>query len=128
MALVQHVSTKHRNNAFKFLAFQTCFAVVIAFCIGIIWEVRTGQSFFIGAMLDVLPSFVFTVYAFRFTGAQRIQQVAASMYRGETVKIMITGALFVFAIKLLPVVFPALFAGFLIMKISQFSQSVLLKL
>jgi len=122
--LVQHVTTKHRNNAFKFLAFQACFAVVIAFFIGIIWEVQTGQSFFIGAMLDVLPSFVFTIYAFRFSGAQRLQHIAASMYRGETVKIMITGALFICVIKLLPVVFPALLIGFLTMKISQFLQSV----
>jgi ATP synthase protein I len=126
--LVQNIIKKNRVNAFKFLAFQFLFALVVSVIVGIIWEVQTGQSFFIGAMLDVLPSFVFTIYAFRYSGAQRLQLVAASFYRGETVKMVITGALFIAVIKTLPVVFGALFVGFLIMKISQFMQSVLFKL
>lgn len=98
--------------------------MLLAISVGIIWEVQTGQSFMIGVMLDVLPAFIFTIYAFRFSGARQLQQVAASFYRGETVKIMLTGALFILVIKTLPVVFPALLAGFVIMKVSQFTQSI----
>ena len=117
---MQHLSEKNRAKAFKFLAWQLVFALLLSIFIGFIWEVQTGQSFFIGTMLDVLPSFVFTIYAFRFKGAGNIQHIAASFYRGETVKIMLTGALFVAVVKFLPVSFPALFIGFLVMKLSQF--------
>ncbi len=122
--MVQHLTKQHRKTAFKFVGFQFGLALVLSIFVGIIWEVQIGQSFFIGAMLDVLPSFVFTIYAFRFSGAQQLRMIAASMYRGETVKIIITGALFILVIKTFPVIFPALFTGFLIMKISQFLQTI----
>lgn len=122
--MVQHLSQLNRVKAFKFLAVQMIIGLLLAISVGIIWEVQTGQSFAVGVMLDVLPSFVFTIYAFRFSGARQVQQVAASFYRGETVKIMLTGAMFIAVIKFLPVVFPALLAGFVTMKISQFTQSI----
>ncbi|MBU2883313.1 ATP synthase subunit I [Psychrosphaera sp. B3R10] len=106
------------------MALQISIGMLLAITVGIIWEVQAGQSFMIGVMLDVLPAFIFTIYAFRFSGARQLQQVAASFYRGETVKIMLTGALFILVIKTLPVVFPALLAGFVIMKVSQFMQSI----
>jgi ATP synthase protein I len=109
---------------FTFLVWQLVIGSVLALLVGIIWEVRAGQSFMIGVLLDVFPSFVFTVYAFRFSGAQKIKHVAASFYRGETVKIMLTGAMFIAVIKFIPVVFAALLIGFLVMKITQFSQTI----
>ena len=121
---MQHLSQKNRTKAFQFLAWQLLFGALLSVFVGIIWEVQTGQSFFVGVMLDVLPSFVFTIYAFRFSGAQNIQHIAASFYRGETVKIMLTGAMFVAVIKFLPVNFPALFIGFLVMKLSQFLRTI----
>ncbi len=120
----QHLSKKYRKNALVFLLIQTVIAIVLSVFVGFMWEVHAGQSFFIGAMLDVIPSIVFTLYAFRFSGAQQLQLIAASFYRGETVKIMITGAMFIAVIKFFTVVFPALLVGFLIMKISQFLQSI----
>ena len=122
--MVQHLTQQNRSKAFKFIAFQFLLGLLLSVLIGIIWEVQTGQSFFIGVMLDVLPSFVFTIYAFRFSGARQLKMMAASFYRGETVKIMLTGAMFIAVIKFVPVVLPALFVGFMIMKISQFFQSI----
>ena len=122
--MVQHLTKQNRSKAFKFLAFQFLLGLLISVLVGIIWEVQTGQSFFIGVMLDVLPSFVFTIYAFRFSGAQQLKILTASFYRGETVKIMLTGAMFIAVIKFVPVVFPALLIGFMVMKISQFFQTI----
>lgn len=122
--MAAHLTQQHRKKAFQFVGLQLVLAIVLSVLVGIFWEVQTGKSFFIGAMLDVVPAFVFTIYAFRFSGAQQLRMIAASMYRGETVKILITGALFVLVIKTFPVVFPALFIGFLIMKISQFLQTI----
>ena len=122
--MVQHITKTNRQKAFKFLFLQLGFGVVLTFLVNFIWDVQVAKSFFIGVMLDVLPSIVFTLYAFRFTGAQKLQLVAASFYRGETVKIMLTGAMFIAVIKMVPVIFPALLIGFLIMKISQFSQTI----
>lgn len=104
---------------------QLLIGILISVSIGITWDSITGKSFLIGVLLDVVPSFVFTLYAFRFTGARKLQMVAASFYRGETVKIMLTGALFILVIKTIPVIFPVLFIGFLMAKMSQFLQSIL---
>lgn len=122
---MQHISKTNRQKAFKFLVWQLCFGALLALIVSFIWDVHTAKSFMIGVLLDVIPSFVFTLYAFRFTGARKLQLVAASFYRGETVKIMLTGAMLIAVIKMVPVVFPALLIGFLIMKISQFFQTIL---
>ncbi|WP_105051297.1 ATP synthase subunit I [Psychrosphaera saromensis] len=123
--MVQHITKTNRQKAFKFLMLQLLIGLLISVSIGITWDSLTGKSFLIGVLLDVVPSFVFTLYAFRFTGARKLQMVAASFYRGETVKIMLTGALFILVIKTIPVIFPVLFLGFLMAKISQFLQSIL---
>jgi ATP synthase protein I len=122
--LVQHITKTNRQKALKFLLWQLSLGLVLTTLVGLIWEVHIAKSFLLGVMLDVLPSFVFTIYAFRFGGAQKLQHVAASFYRGETVKIMLTGAMLIAIIKMVPVVFPALLIGFLIMKISQFTQTI----
>ena len=122
--MVQQITRTNRQKAFKFLAWQCVLGLVLTIFVGIIWEVQTAKSFLLGVMLDVLPSFVFTIYAFRFGGAQKLKYVAASFYRGETVKIMLTGAIVIAIIKFVPVVFPALLIGFLIMKLSQFTKPI----
>ncbi len=122
--MVQHITKTNRHKALMFLMWQLLIGLLISIFVGIYWDYTTGKSFILGVLLDVIPSFVFTLYAFRFTGARKLQMVAASFYRGETVKIMLTGALFIFVIKAIPVVFPVLFLAFLITKLSQFLQSV----
>jgi len=123
--LVQHITKTNRQKAFKFLLWQLLIGLLLSVFVGITWDKLAGKSFLIGVLLDTIPSFVFTLYAFRFTGARKLQMVAASFYRGETVKIMLTGALFIVVIKTVPVIFPVLFIGFLIAKLSQFLQSIL---
>ena len=120
---MQHPTKQHRKAAFKFVGFKFVLAVLLSILVGIIWEVPHGLSFFTGAMLDVLPVFVFTIYAFRFSGAQQIKMVAASMYRGETMKMMLTGLLFIIVLKTFPVVLPALLVGFFTLKVAQFLQT-----
>lgn len=122
--MVQQITRNNRQKAFRFLALQTVLGLVLAIFVGIIWEVQTAKSFLLGVMLDVLPSFVFAIYAFRFGGAQNLKYISASFYRGETIKILLTGALVIAIIKFVPVVFPALLIGYLIMKLSQFTQTI----
>lgn len=122
--MVQQITRSNRQKAFRFLTMQCVFGLALAVLVGIIWEVQTAKSFMLGVMLDVLPSFVFAIYAFRFGGAQQLKYVQASFYRGETVKIMLTGAMVVAIIKFVPVVFPALLIGFLIMKLTQFTKPI----
>lgn len=117
------LASVNRKKALSFLLYKTLFALAVSLPIAVLWSVSIAQSFMVGVMLDVLPSLVFTLYAFRFSGGQQLKMVAASFYRGETVKIMLTGAMFIAVIKFLPVIFPALFVGFLIAKLAQLMQS-----
>lgn len=121
--MAQHPTKQNRKIAFKFVGFQFLVASVLSILVTVLWEVQHGLWFFIGAMIDVLPSFVFTIYAFRFSGAQQIDMIAASMYRGEAMKMMLTGLLFILVLKTFPVILPALFIGFFTLKVSQFLQT-----
>lgn len=121
---MQTINQKNKINAYTFLLVQLAIGTLITALIGIFGEVFTAKSFMIGVLLDLLPSFVFVLYAFRFSGARQIQLVATSFYRGETVKILITAALFVAIAKFIPVEFSALFIGFLVMKVSYFIKPI----
>lgn len=114
------IAAQNRQKAFRFSILQLLAGIVVSGFIGLIWEVHVALSFLVGVLLDVLPSFVFAIYAFRFSGAQQLDMITASIYRGEALKILLTALLFIVVFKTLPVLLPPLFIGFLTAKLSQF--------
>ena len=60
------------------------------------WGGPYGLSALAGGVIAVLPNFVFALYAFRYVGASRANQVYASLKRGNGLKFLLTIIMFAF--------------------------------
>lgn len=106
--MTQRLSGPYRRAAFKGVLFQGVVAIIAAVIVLVSWGVDAGRATLFGGLTAVLPNFVFAVYAFRYMGASKAEQVYASLKRGKTLKFMLTVCMFVLAFKylfLLPVPF-----------------------
>lgn len=74
----------------------------------------------LGGLIYWIPNAYFTLYAFRFRGAQAAAAVLRSMYRGETGKFMLTVVGFALVFTLVKPIEPiSLFVSYSVMTISQ---------
>lgn len=67
-----------------------------------------------GAMISILPTIVFTAFAFRYAGASKNDLVARSFSQGSKMKLALTIILFVIAFKGLNAAPLEIFAAFVI--------------
>jgi len=89
----------YRLAAFKLICLQGIVALIAAVIVFVGWGVNAGQSALAGGAVALLPNFVFVVYAFRYMGASRTNQVYASLKRGNGLKFMLTIVLFALILK-----------------------------
>lgn len=75
-----------------------------------------AQSVFWGCLIFALPTFYFTLYAFRYRGSSQVSLMARSFYWGQASKLSLMAMgfalVFVFA---KPLIVSAVFAGFCLM-------------
>lgn len=85
------------------------------------WFNRTmAVSVLLGGLIHWAPNAYFTLYAFRFRGAQAAVLILRSMYRGEFGKLLLTGIGFALAFVLVKPIDPlSLFVAFIGMTIYQ---------
>ena len=96
----------------KFVASQAVFVLIVSLACYEIWGFEYARSSFIGGMVAVIPSFIFAVYAIRFTGAKAARMVAQSFYRGQSLKLLTTFVLFIVAFNWLNVIAEPMFLTF----------------
>lgn len=97
--MTNRLARPYRLAAFKVICLQGIVALIAAVISFIGWGVHAGQSAFAGGAVAVLPNFVFAVYAFRFMGASKANQVYASLKRGNGLKFLLTIILFALILK-----------------------------
>ncbi|MFQ6372520.1 ATP synthase subunit I [Shewanella sp. YIC-542] len=73
-----------------------------------------GMSALAGAVIAVVPNFVFATLAFSHSGASAAAKVLKGFYWGEAVKLLLTIALFSMAFILLKTAFMPLFVCYLL--------------
>jgi ATP synthase protein I len=93
-------------------------ALIAAVIVFIGWGVNAGQSALAGGAVALLPNFVFAVYAFRYMGASRVNQVYASLKRGNGLKFMLTIVLFALILKSYTVVLLPFFCVYVLVLFS----------
>ncbi|CCQ11322.1 membrane-bound ATP synthase subunit, F1-F0-type proton-ATPase [Pseudoalteromonas luteoviolacea B = ATCC 29581] len=81
-------------SALKLVLFQACIVLICAVFVLVCWGVTAGLSALLGGLTAVLPNFLFSLYAFRFVGASKTEQVYASFKRGSGLKFLLTVLLF----------------------------------
>ncbi len=96
--------------------------IVMTSLIDIIWlhsQLIIAKSLAIGALLSFVNQAVFASFVFRHTGYRARRNIVSQMYRGQTLKWLLTvfGFALIF-IMIKPLSAPALFIGFIIMQVS----------
>ena len=80
----------YRRAALKGVLLQGIVATIAAVIVLVGWGVQAGASALAGGLVMVLPNFVFALYAFRYMGASKAEQVFDSIKRGNGLKLLIT--------------------------------------
>ncbi|MCQ8883918.1 ATP synthase subunit I [Pseudoalteromonas shioyasakiensis] len=116
--MTNRLAKPYRLAAFKLICLQGIVAFIAAVIVFIGWGVNAGQSALAGGAVALLPNFVFAVYAFRYMGASRVNQVYASLKRGNGLKFMLTIVLFALILKSYTVVLLPFFCVYVLVLFS----------
>lgn len=116
--MTNRLTRPYRLAAFKLICLQGIVALIAAVIVFIGWGVNAGQSALAGGAVALLPNFVFAVYAFRYMGASRVNQVYASLKRGNGLKFMLTIVLFALILKSYTVVLLPFFCVYVLVLFS----------
>lgn len=96
--------------------------IIVASIIDKIWfngELVVAKSAAIGGVLSFVTQMVFAIFMFSHTGYRARNRIVSQFFRGQALKWLLTvfGFAFIF-ITIKPLSAPALFLGFIVMKIS----------
>ena len=116
--MTNRLARPYRLAAFKLICLQGIVALIAAVIVFVGWGVNAGQSALAGGAVALLPNFVFAVYAFRYMGASRVNQVYASLKRGNGLKFMLTIVLFALILKSYTVVLLPFFCVYVLVLFS----------
>ncbi|EWH04553.1 MULTISPECIES: ATP synthase subunit I [Pseudoalteromonas] len=116
--MTNRLAKPYRLAAFKLICLQGIVAIIAAVIVFVGWGVNAGQSALAGGAVALLPNFVFVVYAFRYMGASRTNQVYASLKRGNGLKFMLTIVLFALILKSYTVVLLPFFCVYVLVLFS----------
>ena len=116
--MTHSLARPYRRAALQGVLIQGIVALVAAVIVFIGWGVQAGVSALAGGAVLVLPNFVFAVYAFRYMGASRVNQVYASLKRGNGLKFMLTIVLFALILKSYTVVLLPFFCVYVLVLFS----------
>lgn len=94
MKLGNVLARRGRLAAYKLVLVQAIVAGIISILFFVMWGAQYGQSALAGAIIAVLPNFVFATLAFSHSGASSAAKVVKSFYWGEAIKMLLTIALF----------------------------------
>ncbi|MEL7477724.1 MAG: ATP synthase subunit I [Pseudomonadota bacterium] len=109
----------YRRAALKGVLLQGIVATIAAVIVLVGWGVQAGVSALAGGLVSVLPNFVFALYAFRYMGASKAEQVFDSIKRGNGLKFLITICLFALIFKYFAVMALPFFCCYILVMFAQ---------
>ena len=125
--MTERIAKPKRIAAYKWVLFQGLITFVLTLIGFIGWGTDYALSILVGGFVVVIPNFVFASYAFRFAGAKKAKQVVASMFRGSTLKLLLTAFFTIVAFKNLDLVGSVYFLSFFIVLMTQWLVPVFFK-
>lgn len=97
--MTNKLAAPYQLAAYKLICLQGSVALVAAIIVFIGWGVDAGLSALAGGAVAVLPHCVFSIYAFRYMGASKVNQAYSSLKRGNALKFLLTIILFALVLK-----------------------------
>jgi ATP synthase protein I len=122
--VTESLASPYRRAALKGVLYQGVVALAIAVIVFVCWGALAAQSALAGGVIAVLPNLVFAVYAFRYMGASKANQVHQSFKRGAGLKFLLTTALFLVAFKVLMLTPSWLIVSFILVTIVHWCTSI----
>lgn len=108
-------STIKAPPIYKVAAYQLVFLLVTTMVLAISAGRVSAYSLLIGGLISVIPGTLFASRVFRYRGARAAPLIAREIYRGEMLKLLISGAGFGLSfIYVEPLNVVALFSGFVL--------------
>ena len=114
----------YRRAALKGVLLQGIVAIFAAVIVLVGWGVQAGASALAGGAASVLPNFVFALYAFRYMGASKAEQVFDSIKRGNGLKFLITICLFALIFKHFAVMALPFFCCYILVMFTQWFSPI----
>ncbi|MFC0119946.1 ATP synthase subunit I [Pseudoalteromonas xiamenensis] len=122
--MTQSLASPYRRAALKGVLSQGVVAFAIAVIVFVGWGALAALSALSGGVIAVLPNLIFAVYAFRYVGASKANQVHKSFKRGAGLKFLLTALLFIVAFKTLQVEPLWLFVSFISVTVVSWFTSI----
>lgn len=102
-----------KPRVYRIVRTQLAVTIAVALTMYVLAGLETAYSALTGGLISVIANFYFAIQMF--AGARKSpRQLVTAFYVGEAVKILITIVLFVFAIKVMQVLFLPLFITYVI--------------
>lgn len=100
---------------------------IVLVLIGLLFSWQVSMSLGVGSLIMVFAHFIFASIVFRKSGAQAAEAVNKAFKIGESLKILLTIGLLIFALTVLPVHPSALLIGYAIIVFSQWFAPLIIK-
>lgn len=101
-----------QHEAYRIVFLQLGGVAILAFLALLIGGLQTAFSVFAGGMAYILPNLFFVWLAFRYVGAQKINQFMVAFFSGEVFKLIFSAILFLAIVKTLSVSLLSTLVGF----------------
>lgn len=102
-----------KNNAYKLVYWQIIMVMMLALILFLLQGMKSGISALLGGLAYALPNFVFVWRVFAYASARLAQKFVIAFFAGEAFKLIISGILFILAVKFLPVTVLPLLIGYI---------------
>ncbi|MCB5226567.1 ATP synthase subunit I [Alishewanella sp. 16-MA] len=120
-------SQQSRKAAYLLVLFQAVFATLVVLFFLIAADAAAAKSAFKGGLVAVIANFAFAFFAFRHSGADKAELVAASMMRGQSMKVLLTVVLCAVVFQQEQTVAGPFLTGFLLTLLTQWTAPFFFK-
>ena len=112
-------STIKAPPIYKVAAYQLVFLLVTCVILAVSAGWVSAYSVLIGGLISVIPGTLFASRVFKYRGARAARLIAREVYRGEMLKLLVSGAGFALSfIYVQPLNVVALFSGFVLVHVA----------
>lgn len=122
----ESLAKQGRKQAYKMVLLQLGISVALVL-IGLLISWQVSMSLGVGSLIVIVAHFVFATIVFRKSGAQAAEAIQKAFKIGESLKILLTIGLLIFAFTVLPVHPPSLLIGYVIIVLSQWFAPLIIK-
>lgn len=122
----ESLAKQGRKQAYKMVLLQLGISVALVL-IGLLISWQVSMSLGVGSLIVIVAHFVFATIVFRKSGAQAAEAVQKAFKIGESLKILLTIGLLIFAFTVLPVHPPSLLIGYVVIVLSQWFAPLIIK-